>query len=60
MPRDLQLRLLHLNRPQSMTPSGRDGGVVGGGGGKLDGEEEGVGGNGLVGDDGARGEEVFV
>lgn len=60
MPRNLQLRLLHLNRPQSMTPGSRDGGVVGGGGGKLDGEEEGIWGDGGVGDDGAGSEEVFV
>lgn len=60
MPRNLQLRLLHLDRPQAMTPGRRDHGVVGGGGGKLDGEEEGVGGDGSVGKDGAGCEEVFI
>lgn len=43
-----------------MAPGGRDGGVVGGGRGKLDGEQEGVGREGDVGDDSAGGEEVFI
>lgn len=60
MPRNLQLRLLHLDRPQPVAPGGGDGGIVGGQGRELDGDQKSIGGDGDVGDDGAGCEEVFV
>lgn len=43
-----------------MMPRVCDSSVIGDVGGELDGEEEGVLGNGGVGDDGAGGEEIFA